>query len=256
MSEMPGCRYRTTAKITWCPGCPDHMILESTRRALLNLKGRNFAMVAGIGCHGKIFDYLHISGINSLHGRSIPTATGIRLANPELDVIAFTGDGDTYTEGMQHFIHACRTNPNITLVVNNNQAFSLTTGQATATSQKGYRPKSEPLGSSAPINPILTALAAGASFVARCNARDIEHTREVLEKAIKHNGFSYIDIIQDCLVFNTAINNKDKFMYKIAPKKLKSAMAQAQKFDYNQGRIPIGIFYKEKKETLEERWRR
>jgi len=263
--EMPGTDHlRILKEITWCPGCPDHMILESSRRALLSLtkkgfKKENFAMVCGVGCHGKIFDYMNISGFYALHGRAIPTAMGIKFGNPNLNVMVFSGDGDTYSEGIAHFIHACRTNPNITLIVNNNQAFSLTTGQATVTSQLGYKTKAEPLGAvSHPINPIHLALSTGASFVARCNARDIEHTQLVIEKAMAHKGFSFVEILQDCIVFNLEVNERDKHMYKLPDKKrsLKKALALAGEFDYNlnHGKIPLGVFYEDNRESLEEKW--
>ena len=263
-AEMPGAELRTKKKITWCPGCPDHIILESSRRAILSLikqgyKRKNFVMVAGVGCHGKIFDYLNISGIYGLHGRPIPAAIGVKLGNPNLDVMVFAGDGDTYSEGIAHFIHACRFNPDITLIVNDNQAFSLTTGQATPTSQLGYKTKSEPLGVfNQPINPIHLALSAGASFVARCNANDIEHTQKTIEQAVKHKGFSFVEIIQNCIVFNLDVNEREKKMYKLSDKNrtLKKALILAQEFDYNLGdkKIPIGIFYKHQRNTLDEQW--
>jgi len=261
---MPGAEFRTNKEITWCPGCPDHMILESSRRALISLiekrkfNRKNFVMVAGIGCHGKIFDYLNISGIYGLHGRAIPTAMGVKIGNPNLNVIVFSGDGDTYSEGIEHFIHACKFNPDITLIVFDNQTFSLTTGQATPTSQLGFKTKAQPLGSGYPINPIFIALAAGASFVARCNARDIEHTKEIIEQAMIHKGFSFIEIMQDCLVFNIDVNKRDNQMYKISDNKksLKKALKLAQEFDYNLGnkKIPIGIFYQNPRKTLEDEW--
>lgn len=262
--EMKGRELATDVSPTWCPGCPDHMIFESARRAVLSLmkqgyKRENFAMVSGIGCHGKIFDYLNLSGIYGLHGRAIPTAIGMKLGNPNLKVIAFTGDGDTYSEGMEHFIHACRFNPDMTLIVNDNQSFSLTTGQATPTSQQGWKTKAQTLGEfSKPLNPLMIALSAGASFVARCNAKDIEHTQKIIEEAIKHKGFSYVEIIQDCLIFNPDALKRDKLIYKIDDKKrsFDEAMKLAQEFDYNlkDGKIPIGIFYKEERKTLEEEW--
>ncbi len=262
--EMKGADFRTTKEITWCPGCPDHMILESSRRALISLaenrkfKRENFVMVAGIGCHGKIFDYLNISGIYGLHGRAIPTAMGVKIGNPNLNVIVFSGDGDTYSEGIEHFIHACRFNPDITLIVFDNQAFSLTTGQATPTSQLGFKTKAQPFGASQPLNPIHIALSAGASFVARCNARDIEHTKEIIEQAVIHKGFSFVEIIQDCLVFNIDVNKRDNQMYKLSNKKrnLKKALKLSQEFDYNLGnkKIPIGIFYQHPRKSLEEEW--
>lgn len=262
--DKPGVQFRTKQKITWCPGCPDHIILESARRTLISLveqgyNKNNFAMAAGIGCHGKIFDYLNISGIYALHGRAIPTAIGMKMGNPNLELLVFSGDGDTYAEGMAHFIHACRFNPDLTLFVNDNQSFSLTTGQATPTSQPGFKSNLEPLGNfNSPLNPIHLALSAGASFVARCNANDIEHTRMVMEAAIKHKGFSFVEILQDCIVFNLYVNNKDRLMYKL--KETKRSLAQAlvlsQEYDYvnNKGRIPLGIFYAAPRPTLDGEW--
>lgn len=264
MGEAKGVDFRTEKDITWCPGCPDHIILESSRRALVSLtkqgfRKEDFVMVTGIGCHGKIFDYLNISGIYGLHGRAIPTATGIRLGNPNLNVLVFAGDGDTYSEGMEHFIHACRFNPDMTLIVHDNQSFSLTTGQATPTSQLGFKTKAEPLGDfNKPLNPVHLALSAGATFVARCNANDIEHTQKTIEQAVKHKGFAFVEILQDCEVFNLEVNAKDKRMYKLPSKRrsLKRALKLAREFDYNLGKskIPLGIFFQEHRKTLDEEW--
>lgn len=239
----------TTQENTWCPGCLNFMVLESVKRALSKFEQKNLAMVTGIGCHAKIFDYLNISGIYGLHGRVIPTAQGIKFGNPNLDVIGFAGDGDTYAEGMAHFIHAFRNNINMTLVVFDNQSFSLTTGQPTPTSQKGYVSKSVLGGETRnPVNPISLALASGGTFIARANARDINHTAEIIEKAIKHDGFSFVEIVQDCLIFNPEANNKDKKMYKIDDNKKKdSAEKFAKEYDYSlkDGKIPVGVIYYE-----------
>jgi 2-oxoglutarate ferredoxin oxidoreductase subunit beta len=261
--NIPLDRLFTGQKMTWCPGCPDYMILESAKRAITKLildghKQENFVMAAGIGCHGKIFDYINISGFYCLHGRVIPTAIGMHIGNPNLTVLGFAGDGDTYSEGMSHFINAGRYNPDITLIVNDNQSFSLTTGQPTPTTQQGFKSKANPFGEfNQPLNPIRLALASGISFIARCNARDIDHTAEVLEKAIKHKGFSFVEIIQDCIVFNPEINNKDKFMYKIKDNEdIKKAYLLANEWDYNNigGKIPIGVIYKEEKPVLTDKW--
>ena len=248
---------------TWCPGCLNFMILESIKRALVKIikqgkRQEELAIVTGIGCHGKTFDYLNVSGIYGLHGRVLPMALGLKLGNPNLTVLGLAGDGDTYSEGMSHFIHVGRYNANLTLVVYDNQSFSLTTGQSTPTSQQGYKNKAEPLGEfNFPLNPIKLALASGASLVARCNAKDIEHTAKIIEQAIKHNGFSFVEVIQDCLIFNLEINNKDKLMYKIKNgSDIKKAMALAEEWDYNskKGKIPLGIIYQEFKPTLTEKW--
>ncbi|MFA6022636.1 MAG: thiamine pyrophosphate-dependent enzyme [Candidatus Pacearchaeota archaeon] len=256
-------KISTTYPITWCPGCPNFLILESVKKALGKLIGEgvkheDFAMVTGIGCNSKIFDYLNISGIYGLHGRALPTAIGMKLANPKLKVLTFTGDGDTYAEGMEHFIHSCRYNADMTTIVHDNRAFSLTTGQATPTSQQGYKTKAEPFGElHEPINPIKLALVSGATFVARCNAKDIQHTAEIIEKAIKHKGFAFVEIIQNCLIFNVE-DNFDKKMYKIEDNKdnMEKAMSLASEFDYNSlnNPVPIGIFYQITKPTLEEKW--
>ncbi len=264
MAVEKATKLDTKAIITWCPECPNFEILKAVKLAISNLikKGerqKNFAITTGIGCHGKIFDYLNLSGVYCLHGRPIPTAMGIKLGNPNLKVIAFEGDGDVYSEGVSHFVHAGRYNSDITLIVHDNQSFSLTTGQATPTSQKGYKSKAEPLGKlGVPLNPLKLALASNATFIARTNARDAKHTAEIIEQAIKHKGFSFVEIIQDCIIFNLDVNNRDKRMYKVSNKKQTKAEAMrlAEMYDYNlgKGRIPLGVIYKETRKTFEDQW--
>lgn len=255
---------RTTAPNTWCPGCPNHVILESSRVAIENMikqgfRKEDFAMVSGVGCHAKIFDYLDIGGFYGLHGRTLPTGLGIKLGNPNLHVICYAGDGDCYSEGIAHFIHAGRYNANMTLVVHDNQAFSLTTGQTTAMTQKGYKSKAEPLPKYAnPFNPLKMALDTGISFVARCNAKNLQHTAETIEKAVKHKGFAFIEIIQDCIIFNLDINDRDKRMYILEDKKRtkKEALELAEEYDYNlgDGKIALGVFYAEERPTMDDNW--
>ncbi len=250
---------------TWCPGCSNFMILEAVKNAVAELifsrdkKQEDFAIVTGVGRKEKIFDYINLSGVYSLHGRVVPTAIGMKLGNPNLTVLGFEGDGDCYSEGIAHFIHACRFNPNMTLIVHNNQAFSLTTGQATPVSQKGYKTKAQPLGEfSEPLNPMKIALSSGASFVARCSAMDLKHTSQILVEAIKHPGFSIVEIIQPCLQFNKEMNSITKLMYKINNNKndMNKAMQIANEWNYNSAlcKIPMGIFYQEKKQPLEDKW--
>jgi 2-oxoglutarate ferredoxin oxidoreductase subunit beta len=256
-------KLATKEEITWCPGCPNFMILEAVKRVIAKLisegeKQENFAMTTDIGCNSKIYDYVNISGIYGLHGRSLPTGLGLKLGNPNLKVLSFVGDGGIYDEGGGHLIHAGRYNADMVLIVHDNQSFSLTTGQPTATSQQGYKSKANPFGvSDRPLNPLRLALASNIGFIARCNARDIEHTAEVLEKALKYNGFAFVEVLQDCLIFNKDINNKDKSMYKIQDNKdIQKAYALAGEWDYNKkdGKIPIGVIYKEEKPSLTEKW--
>jgi 2-oxoglutarate/2-oxoacid ferredoxin oxidoreductase subunit beta len=257
-------KLATNIPITWCPGCPNHMILESVKQTVSSFidskkyKYEDFVMTTDIGCNSKIFDYLNISGIYGLHGRSLPTGIGIKLGNPNLKLISFVGDGGLYSEGMEHLIHAFRYNPEMTLIVHDNQAFSLTTGQPTPTSQKGYISKSEPLGQfDRPFNPIKIALASGATFVARTNAKDIPHMVETFTKAINHKGFSFVEVIQDCLIFNLEANTNHEKMYKIDDcHDLEKAERLAREWDYNSkdGKIPLGVIYQISEPTLEEKW--
>jgi len=254
----------TDFEITWCPGCYNFMILESVKKALAELinegvKQENIAIVTGIGCHAKIFDYINVNGYYGLHGRVIPISMGIKLGNPNLSVIGFAGDGDTYAEGMEHFIHAGRFNSDMTLIVHDNQTFALTTGQPTPTTQVGYKSKIEPQGEyNIPINPIKLALASGITFIARANSLDIENTSRIFKEAIKHRGFSFVEVIQPCLQFNTDIKEIGKLTYKISDNKndIKKAEQLADEWDYNSktGKIPVGILYQAENPILEDKW--
>lgn len=264
MTEKIKQNLGTNAPITWCPGCPNFMILEAAKQTISKFidekkyRQTDFAIATDIGCHAKIFDYLNLSGISCLHGRAIPTALGIKIGNPNLKVLTFAGDGAAYSEGMEHFVHAFRYNADINLILHDNQSFSLTTGQPAPTTQQGYISKAEPLGVfDKPINPLKIALACGATFVARTNAKDIPHMTEIFTKAINHKGFSFIEVIQDCLVFNLEVNNKEKRMYKISDCHNKQrAEKLSDEFDYNskEGKIPIGVIYQIREPTLEEKW--
>ena len=271
----------TDFEITWCPGCPNYLVLAAWKNALANLiksgyKQEEFSMCCGIGCHQKIYDYLNISGIYGLHGRVLPVCLGMKLGNPNLNVLGFAGDGDAYSEGMEHFIHAARFNTNMDYFVADNQNFALTTGQSTPTSPEGFMSKAEPLGEfNRPLNPVKLAFAAGASFIARVNPKDIVHTTEIIEKAIKHKGFAYIESVQDCLIFNSN-PGRDKLMYKVENgNDKKKAQELVDEFDYNSnpknssqnfgaeksikdfsgiGKIPIGILFSEERKVLEDEW--
>ena len=255
----------TKEKNTWCPGCANNGILLAIKKALVELVNEGkldiskVVTVEGIGCHAKIFDYLNLSGFYSIHGRVLPTALGIKVANPELTVIGFGGDGDTYAEGISHFVHAGRYNANITMIVHNNQVFALTTGQATPTTEVGFKGKSTPEGEKdKPLNPIALALISGASFVARTIAINVEHAKNIFKEAIMHKGYSYVDVLQPCITFHNTIPFYMKHTYDInGPLKFEEALEKAMEWDYvirDDAKVPIGIFYKEEKPTYEEKW--
>ncbi|MDP3991140.1 MAG: thiamine pyrophosphate-dependent enzyme [Candidatus Nealsonbacteria bacterium] len=253
---------------TWCPGCPNFSILQAVKEALSNLANQgklnieNVAMVTGIGCHAKIYDYLNLKGFYGIHGRTLPIAFGVKLGNPGLTVIGFGGDGDTYAEGMEHFIHNCRYNADLTMLVHNNQVFSLTTGQFTPTTEKGFKDGSSPLGlAEKPINPLVLAIEAGASFVARGFALDVPHLGELITQAVMHKGFSFIDILQPCIVYHKySLPYFNKNVYKLENHDVTdfaSALTRAREWDYSYEKdvkIPVGIFYKKERPVFESQW--
>jgi 2-oxoglutarate ferredoxin oxidoreductase subunit beta len=249
----------TTAKITWCPGCTNSQVLLAYRQAIEELAGagvlkqENIVACAGIGCHGKISDYLNVNTFTALHGRAIPAMTGIKCANPKLTVIGMSGDGDSYSEGLEHLIHAARRNSDIKLFIHDNQLFALTTGQTSAMSPKGFKSKTTPFGNTdEPFEPFSILLSAGATFVARAYAGDIAGTKRIIEAAIKHKGFSFTEILQPCVTFfDTRDYFKEKTsLYDGQPAKTPDeALALSRK---NGDRIPLGIFYNVEKPTFED----
>jgi 2-oxoglutarate ferredoxin oxidoreductase subunit beta len=244
----------TTAKNTWCPGCGNFGVLTSIKSALVDsgLDREEVVLVSGIGCHGKMIDYLNINGFHSIHGRVLPVATGITLANPDIKVIGFSGDGDCYDEGWDHFAHAIRRNINMTLFVHDNMVFGLTTGQTTATTRLGFKTKSTPYGAiTPPINPLAHALVSNATFVARGYVGDTRHLHDLMLQAIKHRGFSYIDILQVCKTFNDLYDWYKGRIYKLEETGYDNTdRNEALKKCAEWGdHIPIGILYKEEKPT-------
>jgi 2-oxoglutarate ferredoxin oxidoreductase subunit beta len=247
----------TSAHVTWCPGCGNFGILSAFKGALieLGLEKEQVVVVSGIGCHGKISDYVNVNTFHGIHGRVLPLATGIKLANPNLAVFGFSGDADCYDEGWDHFCHAVRRNIDVTLIVHNNMILGLTTGQTTATSQTGFRTKSTPFGSTVPpLNPIAHALVSNGSFVARGFAGDPKHLQSLIVQAARHRGFNYIDVFQPCVTFNY-LNTFDWFrqrVYKL--EEVGHDVSDRQKaleksFEWGD-RIPIGIFYKDERPTF------
>jgi 2-oxoglutarate ferredoxin oxidoreductase subunit beta len=252
----------TKTPITWCPGCFNFQILAGVKNYLSKkIKSesdkKKWGIVSGIGCHAKIFDYLNLNGLNSLHGRVIPTCIGMKVAKPDLNVIGFSGDGDAYAEGVSHLVHAARYNSNFKYLVHNNQVFALTVGQPTPVTEKNFKDKTTPKGVKVPpLNPIKLMLSLNASFVARVFA-DTKQIEWVLKEAFKHKGFAFIEVIQPCVVFHADKGYKEKtyFLEDVNHNKydLKSAWKRAEEFDYNYvKKIPLGIFYQEKRKCFEE----
>jgi 2-oxoglutarate/2-oxoacid ferredoxin oxidoreductase subunit beta len=189
----------------WCPGCGNFSILEAVKQALVasGVRPQDVIFVSGIGQAAKAPHYLNVNHFDGLHGRSLPVATGVKLAHPKMTVIVESGDGCTYGEGGNHFLAAIRRNLDVTVLVHDNQVYGLTKGQASPTSEPGFITKAQPGGvASAPFNPVAVAVAMRAGFVARAFSGMADHLAVIIQKALAHRGFSLIDILQPCVSFN------------------------------------------------------
>lgn len=234
--------------IAWCPGCGNFSILKILKKALseLEIDPKNLVLVSGIGQAAKIPHYLRCHYFNGLHGRAIPPATAIKVVNPGLTVIAESGDGDMYGEGGNHLIHAIRRNPDITNIVHDNMVYGLTKGQASPTSQCGFKTPVQVNGVILqPFNPIALAISLDASFIARAFSGHAEQTKEILKKAISHKGYALVDIFQPCVSFNK-VNTFQWFQertYYLEEMHDPFDRKQAFHRSLEQDRLPLGIFY-------------
>ncbi len=252
------------AQNTWCAGCGNFAILTAIKTVLgeLNAEGvplENIVLVSGIGCHGKIVDYLNLNSFYSLHGRATPAAEGIKLANPLVKVIGFSGDGDAYGEGLEHLIFAAKRNIDITMIIHNNRVYGLTTGQYTPTSPLGFKGRSTPRGTlEAPLNPLEIMLASGATFLARGTSHGIEMLKKIFKQAITHKGFSLVDVLQVCVTYYNMYEYYEKRVYELTghdPGEYSQALNKIREWDYNaDSPIALGVLYKKEMPTFEQRF--
>lgn len=244
---------------TWCPGCGDFGILMAFKRAImeLGLEPEKIVAVSGIGCHGKITNYVNVNGFHVIHGRVLPLASAVKLANSELTVVGFAGDGDAYNIGMGHLPHAARRNHDITYVVHNNMIYGLTTGQASPTSKTGHRTRTTPRGVfESPVDPLSLALASGASFVARGYAGDVRHLTGLLVDAMTFSGFALVDVLQPCVSWNRDQTYEfyGERVYKLEDEGYDPtdvAAARERVLEWGE-RIPIGVFFKKERRVYRE----
>lgn len=200
-------------KPNWCPGCGHYAVLNALRRAAANtgIEAHKLAVVSGIGCSGRFSGYMYAYGFHGVHGRALPVAQGIKLANRELTVVACSGDGDGYAIGLGHTIHAIRRNIDMTYIVMDNHVYGLTKGQTSPRSNTGFQTKTTPEGSiETPIPALTMALAAGATFVAQGFSKNIQELIALFERGIRHPGFSFINVFSPCVTFNH-LNTYDWF---------------------------------------------
>lgn len=251
--------YQSPERPTWCPGCGNWGILAAVKSALaeLEIPPHRALIVSGIGCGSKLPHYMKVNGFHGVHGRALPVATGAKLANHELTVLVVAGDGDSYGIGGNHLLHACRRNPDITHLVQNNRVYGLTKGQYSPTSEPGFITVTSPEGTAEmAVNPLTVAIAAGASFVARGFVGDLKHLAGLIVQGIKHEGYALIDIFQPCVIFNR-VNTYEwyrKRVYKLEETDYKphDRLTAFQKALEWGERIPIGVFYQEKRPTHED----
>jgi 2-oxoglutarate/2-oxoacid ferredoxin oxidoreductase subunit beta len=259
MSALTQKDYTSPYEPTWCPGCGNFSIFPATKMAFaaLGLPPHQIAMVFDIGCSSNGSNFFNVYSFHSIHGRALPVAVGVKLANQKLTVLADAGDGGAFGEGISHFVHTARTNVDITYLVHDNHLYSLTTGQTSPTTGRGVKTKSAPHGSmDMPFNPVAAALINGATFVAQGYSGDIPHLVELIKQAIQHKGFAFVNILQICTTFNKV---NDVAWYKEHTYKLDSKTYQPT--DYQRaltmatpqdGKLPLGVLYQATRPTLEE----
>jgi len=254
----------TYAKNTWCPGCGNFAILNSIKAVLNVLDEEGFpleevVLVSGIGCHAKIVDYINVNSFYAIHGRVVPVATGIKLANPGLKVIGFAGDGDAYGEGLEHLVFAAKRNIDITMIIHNNRVYGLTTGQYTPTSPLGFKGRSTPQGTKElPVNPLELMLASRGTFIARGYSHGMDLLKRIFKEAIFHRGLALVDVLQVCVTFFNMYEYYNKKIYELKGHKYQDyneALKKIREWDYNsEAPIALGVFYKKEMPTFEERF--
>lgn len=241
----------------WCPGCGNFPIREALMETLaeMEIPPHQVVLSSGIGQAAKMPHYVRVNGFNGLHGRALPPALAIRVANPQLQVIVESGDGDTYGEGGNHFLHNIRRNPNLAHFVHNNQIYGLTKGQASPTSELGMETKVQSQGVFVPpLSPLAVALVAGAGFVARAFAGDRQHLQEMMKAALQFPGYALVDILQPCVSFNR-VNTYQWYkerVYRVEhhdPENWSEALSLALQWGDS---IPLGVFYRVPRPTFED----
>jgi 2-oxoglutarate ferredoxin oxidoreductase subunit beta len=239
-------QYKSAIKPVWCPGCGDFGVLGSMTKALSGLQvlPEDVAIISGIGCSSRMPTYLSTYGFHGVHGRALSVATGLKTARPDLTVIATGGDGDGFSIGGNHFLHTCRRNPDMTYIVMDNQVYGMTKGQASPTTEPNWeKGKLTPSGTGInPFQPLVIALASGANFIARCSSSDSNGTARVLMEAIRHPGFSMVQILSPCVTFRPE-QSEWKHILTPAPKEPTSDPAVAARRLLKDHGLFTGILY-------------
>ena len=243
--------------IAWCGGCGNFSILRTVKQALLELHidPKNLVMSSGIGQAAKTPHYLRTNIFNGLHGRAVAAAMAIKASNPELTIMVESGDGCSFGEGGNHFVHNILRNPNITHIAHDNMVYGLTKGQASPTSQYGFRTPVQVQGvTNEPFNPVALAISLNASFVARASIADADKAKEIIKLAISNKGYSFVDLLQPCVTFNK-VNTWKWFkenVYYLDESHDTTNRAEAFKLATDEGKLPLGVFYTNNKPSFED----
>ncbi len=247
--------YKSGVKPIWCPGCGDFGVLASISRALtlLQVPPEEVAVVSGIGCSSRIPAYLNSYGFHGVHGRALPLATGLKLARPELTVLVAGGDGDGFAIGGNHFLHACRRNADLTYIVMDNQVYGMTKGQASPTTEPDWDLSQLTPGGPGmnPFLPLVLALGSGANFLARASSSDPGGTADVLVEAIRHPGFSFVQVLSPCLTFQPE-QRKWKKMVRPAPVEATTDPVRAAKRLMTDDNFFVGVLYRGERDPYDE----
>ncbi len=238
--------YRTDLKPIWCPGCGDFAVLAAIQQVLvaLQIDPKDLAIVSGIGCSSRLPGFVQAYGLHTLHGRCLPAAQGVKLARPDLTVIAVGGDGDFFSIGAGHLSHAFRRDLNITCIVMDNEIYGLTKGQTSPTSPHGHVTKSTPLGNPAfPLRPLALAISSGATFVARGFSSQPKQIAELIRKGIEHQGFSFIHVMSPCVTFYDTYKIYKEKVYQIPEDHDPGDAEAAMRYAMDSDRLPLGLLY-------------
>ncbi len=253
--ELKPQEYKSDVKPIWCPGCGDFGVLSSFYKAIseLHIPPEQLVIASGIGCSGRFPAFCNSYGFHGTHGRVLPLATGIKMAHPELEVVAVGGDGDAFSIGMGHFPHAARRNVNITYIVMDNEIYGLTKGQPSPTSPMGMERKASPYGSvERPLNPLLLAFAGGATWIARGFSSKPKEVTQLIKQAMQHKGFSFLQVYSPCVTFYDTYDHYKEVTKPLPADHNPSDRAKAMELAMNNETLFLGLYYQEERPTYDE----
>lgn len=247
--------YKSGLHPIWCPGCGDFGVLSSFYKAIseLHIPPEQMVVVSGIGCSSRFPAFVHAYGFHGTHGRALPLATGVKMARPELKVVTVGGDGDAFSIGMGHIPHAIRRNVDITYIIMDNEIYGLTKGQASPTSPVGMERKASPYGTiEHPLNPLLLAIAAGATWVGRGLSSKPKDVTELIKSAMQHKGFSFLQVYSPCTTFYDTYDHFKQVTKPLPIEHSPSDKMSAMKYAMDEETLFLGLYYQESRQTYDE----